>query len=68
MIEGKIVRLGNSAAIAIKKKDLAENNLKFDQTVRLSVINPRKAVALGRLFGAMKGAKPFRREEKGREF
>ena len=68
MIEGKIVRLGNSVAISIKKKDMVENNLKFSQTVQFSVINPKKAEALKKLFGAMKGAKPFRREEKDREF
>ena len=68
MIEGKVVRLGNSAAIAIKKKDLEENKLKFNQVVRISVINPKKSAALNKMFGAMKGAKPFKREEKDREF
>ena len=68
MIEGKIVRLGNSAAIAIKKKDLKENNLRFNQTVKISLFNPNKAKALNEMFGAMKGAKPFKREGKDREF
>ena len=67
MMEGKIVRFGNSAAIAIKKKDLAENKLKFGQKVKLSVINMQKAKVLNKMFGSMKGAKPFRREEKDRE-
>ena len=68
MIEGKIVRLGNSAAITIQKKDLKENKLKFGRKVRISVINPEKSEALNKMFGAMKGAKPFRREEKDRSF
>ncbi len=68
MIEGKIVRLGNSAAIAIKKKDLDDNQLKFNQVVKISVINPQKAKALNELFGIARGAKPFRREEADREF
>ena len=68
MIEGKVVKLGNSAAIAIKKKDLEENKLKFNQVVRISVINPQKSMALDKMFGAMKGAKPFKREENDREF
>jgi len=62
------VKLGNSAAIAIKKKDLTENKLKFGQKVKISVINMEKAEALKKMFGSMKGAKPFRREEKDREF
>ncbi len=63
MIEGKVVRLGNSAAIAIKIKDLGENKLKFNQTVKISVIRPQKAAALNKMFGMMKGAKGFKREE-----
>ena len=62
------MKLGNSAAIAIKKKDLTENKLKFGQKVKISVINMEKAEALKKMFGSMKGAKPFRREEKDREF
>ncbi len=68
MIEGKIVKLGNSAAIAIKKKDLYENGLKFNQVVKISVINPQKAKALNELFGIARGAKPFKREEADRDF
>ena len=68
MIEGKVVRLGNSAAIAIKKKDLKENKLKFNQTVKISVIRQDNERALSELFGIAKGAKQFRREEKDRVF
>ena len=68
MIDGKIVRLGNSAAISIKKKDMQENRLKFNQKVKISVINPQKSKAINRLFGAMKGAKPFARDERDRQF
>ncbi|AJF60117.1 MAG: hypothetical protein QT03_C0001G0621 [archaeon GW2011_AR10] len=68
MIEGKVVRLGNSAAIAIKKKDLKENKLKFNQTLKISVIRQDNERALSELFGIAKGAKPFKREEKDRVF
>ena len=68
MIEGRVVRLGNSAAIAISKKDLKENELEFNQAVRISVINLQKSRALDKMFGLMKGAKPFKREKSSRSF
>ncbi len=68
MIEGKIVKLGNSAAIAIKKKDLVENRLKFDQKVMISVLKTNKRRILEEMFGSAKHARPFKREETDREF
>ena len=66
------MKLGNSVAISIKKKDLAENNLKLNEKVKLSVINQQKYLqkskALDELFGMMKGAKPFKRDERNRSF
>ena len=68
MIEGTIVKLGNSAAIAIKKKDLVENKLKFGQKVKISVLQSNKRKILEEMFGSARGAKPFVREEQDREF
>lgn len=68
MIEGKVVKLGNSMAISVKKKDIEENNLKLNQKVKFSVINPQKSKALNEMFGMMRGAKPFKRDERDRSF
>ncbi|MBI4044838.1 MAG: hypothetical protein HY392_03960 [Candidatus Diapherotrites archaeon] len=68
MLEGKVIRVGNSAAISISKKDLEKNRLKFNQRVKFSVIKPRQKEALLELLGSAKGTKPFKREEEDREF
>lgn len=68
MIEGKIVRLGNSAAIAIKKKDLEANKLKFNERVKISILKDNKQAILKKMFGSARHAKPFIREEEDREF
>lgn len=68
MIEGKVVKLGNSAAIAIKKKDLERNNLKFNQKIKISVVKNNKQKILEEMFGSARHTRPFAREEKDREF
>lgn len=68
MIEGKVIRVGNSAAITISKKDLEENKLKFNQRVKFALMQTNKGKIIDELLGIAKGAKPFKREEKDREF
>lgn len=68
IIEGRVVRLGNSRAISVSKKDLDENNLKLNQRIRVAVLKPNRKKALMGLLGLMKGAGEFVREEEDREF
>ncbi len=68
MIEGKVIRVGNSAAITISKKDLEKNRLKFNQKVKIAIMESNKDKIIEELLGIAKGAKPFKREEKDREF
>lgn len=68
MIEGKVIRVGNSAAISISKKDLGKNGLKFNQKVRFALLQANREKIMDGLFGIARGAKPFKREEKDREF
>ena len=63
MIEGKIVRLGNSTAITISKKQLAEENLKINQKVKIAILKSNKKKILNDLFGTVKNAKTFEREK-----
>lgn len=62
MIEGKIVRLGNSAAITVSKKDLERNRLRFNQRVQFAVLRTDKEKILKEMFGSARNAKPFSRE------
>ncbi len=68
IIEGRVVRLGNSRAISVSKKDLDENKLKLNQRIKFAVLKPNKKKALMGLVGLMKGAGDFVREEEDREF
>lgn len=69
MLEGKIIRVGNSAAITISKKDLELYKLKINQHVKYSVMRQERNRALKKLLGFAKNAKiPFEREEEDREF
>lgn len=68
MIEGKVIRVGNSAAITISKKDLEKNRLKFDQKVKFALLETNKDKIIEELFGSIPHGKPFKREEKDREF
>ena len=61
------MRFGNSAAIAISKKDLLENNLRFNQRVKFAVLKNKK-MALKKLLGLAPNTTEFVREEEDREF
>ena len=68
MLEGKVIRVGNSAAISISKKDLEKNRLKFNQKVKFAILEKNKDKIIEELLGIAKGTKPFIREEEDREF
>ncbi len=63
MIFGKVVHLGNSAAITIEKKVIRENHLRFGQRVGMVLLTPvarrKKLAALKKMFGFAKGAGPL---------
>jgi len=67
-IMGRIVRFGNSVAIAISKKDMKERGWKLNQHLELEENVLRKQEAIERAFGSARGAKPFVREKKDRVF
>ena len=62
-IEGRLVQLGNSVAIAISKKDAEEQGWRLNQKIEFVEIRKNKEQALERAFGLMRGAKPFKRDE-----
>ena len=68
MLEGKIIRVGNSAAITISKKDLEQNRLKINQRIKYSILKSRRNKILKELFGIAPNTAPFEREEEDREF
>ena len=62
-IEGRLVQLGNSVAIAISKKDAKEQGLKLNQKVELVILRKQRRELLEKMFGIAKGAGPFIRDE-----
>ena len=68
MLEGKIIRVGNSAAITISKKDLKENKLKINQRIKYSILKSQRNKILKELLGIAPNMSPFEREEEDREF
>ena len=68
LIEGKVIKVGNSTAISISKKDLEKNKLKLNQKIKFAILEKNKDKIIDELLGIARGAKiPFKRE-KDREF
>lgn len=67
VIEGKIIRVGNSAAITVSKKDLEKNRLKINQKIEFALVKKNQERILHELFGSARKTTKFEREEKDRE-
>ncbi|HIH20351.1 TPA: hypothetical protein HA244_03730 [Candidatus Micrarchaeota archaeon] len=62
-IEGRLVQLGNSVAIAISKKDAEEQGWKLNQKIEFVEIRKNRKQLLEKMLGMAKGAGPFIRDE-----
>ena len=62
-LEGRLVHLGNSVAIAVSKKDAEEQGWKLNQKIEFVEIRKNKKLLLEKMFGVAKGAGPFIRDE-----
>ena len=67
-IMGRVVRLGNSMAIAISKRTARERGWRLNQKVELEEVAKEKERALDRMFGSAPWAKPFVRDKRDRVF
>lgn len=63
MIEGRLVKLGNSVAIAISKKDAKEQGWKLNQEIEIVTLKKNRKRLLEKALGISKGMPSFVRDE-----
>ncbi|MFH1750237.1 MAG: hypothetical protein ABH863_01010 [Candidatus Micrarchaeota archaeon] len=68
VMKGKLIKVGNGAAITTTKKEIRQNKWRFGQIVEWVPLKKNKRKALEGMFGMYKGLPPFVRENDNREF
>lgn len=66
LFKAKVRKVGTSYGVLIPMEIIAKEEIKEGEEVELSLLKERKLEAIQRLFGSMKGAKPFKRDREDR--
>jgi len=65
IVETRIKKIGNSLWALIPKDTVRSKKLKEGQEIKISILAPDRRKAIEESFGMFKGAKPFKREDRG---
>ncbi|MBI2141764.1 AbrB/MazE/SpoVT family DNA-binding domain-containing protein [Candidatus Woesearchaeota archaeon] len=66
MFKAKVRKVGTSFGVLIPMEIITKERIKEGEEVQLSLLKERKLEAIRKLFGSMKGAKPFERDREDR--
>ena len=66
MFKAKVRKVGTSFGVLIPMEIITREKIKEGEEIEVSILKERKLEAIQRLFGSMKGAKPFERDREDR--
>ncbi len=66
LFKAKVRKVGTSFGVLIPMEVMAKEKIKEGDEIDVSLLKERKLEAIQRLFGSMKGAKPFKRDREDR--
>ena len=66
LFKAKVRKVGSSFGVLIPMEIITKERIKEGDEIDVSLLKERKLEAIQRLFGSMKGAKPFERDREDR--
>jgi len=68
IFKAKVRKVGTSLGVLLPKEVTEKENVKSGQIVEIAILKQKNLEELWKAFGSAKGAKPFRRDHRDREF